>query len=89
MGWDYYDLSNTVVAGIPVPEEALRQPFDLPGFKLMTAGREVTYSEDREDYHEYRGAIICLVDTELLFTSVNVKGPYTIGHHRVDYAIAA
>ncbi|KAG9064473.1 hypothetical protein KI688_003663 [Linnemannia hyalina] len=78
MGADWYNFVSMTAAAIPVPKEALQQPFNLPGFKLMTFMHEHYDNKLKEDYNEYHGAIICLADTELLFSSVYVIGPYEI-----------
>ncbi|KAF9382749.1 hypothetical protein CPB97_006978 [Podila verticillata] len=71
-------------AAIPVPKNALQKPFDLQGFKLMTVLHE-HYDDELEDFHdEYHGAMICLADTELLPTSVEVIGPYEIENHQAE-----
>lgn len=78
MGADWYHFKSTTVAAIPVPKDALQQPFDLQGFKLMTVGHE-HYDEDLEDIRaEYHGALICVAETELHSISLEALGPYEI-----------
>ncbi|KAF9947107.1 hypothetical protein BGZ72_010856 [Mortierella alpina] len=77
MGSDWYTFSSTTAAAIPVPKDALQQPFDLPGFKLMTVHHE-HYDKKRGLSYEYHGAMICLAETELCFVSFEVIGPYEI-----------
>ncbi|KAF9310363.1 hypothetical protein BG006_004835, partial [Podila minutissima] len=63
---DWYSFTSITAAAIPVPKEALQQPFDLHGFELMTVMHE-HYDDDLEDFRkEYHGTMICLADTELL-----------------------
>src|SRR5690242_16733688 len=82
MGIDFqYTFNSTTAAAIPVPKEALRQPFDLQGFKLMTVMHEtydIMLDEDRDEYH---GAMICLADTELLPLSIRVSSSSEIRDH--------
>ncbi|CAO3572808.1 unnamed protein product [Mortierella alpina] len=76
MGADWYDFFSTTAAAIPVPKDALQQPFDLQGLKLMTVMHD-HYDEDLEESHqEYHGAMICVADTELYCVSVEAMGPY-------------
>ncbi|KAG0008791.1 hypothetical protein BGZ82_004424 [Podila clonocystis] len=82
MGADWYQFISITAAAIPVPKEALQQPFDLQGFKLMTIMHE--HYDDEKFVDEYHGAMICLADTELLPTSVEVIGPYEIINHEVE-----
>ncbi|KAG0310263.1 hypothetical protein BG000_007126, partial [Podila horticola] len=43
------------------------------------------YDDEIEDFHdEYHGAMICLEDTELLPTLVEVIGPYEIENHQAE-----
>ncbi|KAF9990026.1 hypothetical protein BGZ75_004014 [Mortierella antarctica] len=77
MGSDWYNFVSTTAAAIPVPKDALQQPFDMQGFKLMTSMHE-HYDENLDLSYEYHGALICLEDTELTFTSLEVIGPYEI-----------
>ncbi|KAG0096581.1 hypothetical protein BGZ93_004309 [Podila epicladia] len=84
MGADWYTFASITAAAIPVPIEALQQPFDLQGFKLMTVLHE-QYDDEDEDFHdEYHGAMICLADTELDPSSVEVIGPYEITSHEAE-----
>ncbi|KAF9539836.1 hypothetical protein EC957_004929 [Mortierella hygrophila] len=85
MGADWYTCISFAVAGIPVPKEALQQPFDLPGFKLMTVLHEhYNVNSELENITVYHGAMICLANTELLPTSVEVIGPYNIEKHKAS-----
>ncbi|GJJ78338.1 hypothetical protein EMPS_10697 [Entomortierella parvispora] len=84
MGSDWYTFCSTTAAAIPVPKEALKQPFDLPGFKLMTIVRETQDEYRKYEYNEYHGALICLEETELIVSSVEVIGPYEITSHQVE-----
>ncbi|KAF9575255.1 hypothetical protein EC968_003896 [Mortierella alpina] len=82
MGADWYHFFSTTVAAIPVPKDALQQPFDLQGFKLMTISHD-HYDQDLDvcsnEYHEYHGAMICLADTQLSHSvELKVIGPYQI-----------
>ncbi|KAF9308973.1 hypothetical protein BG003_010363 [Podila horticola] len=84
MGSDWYNFISITAAAIPVPKEALQQPFDLQGFKLMTVLHE-HYDDEIEEFHdEYHGAMICLADTEPLPTSVVVIGPYNIENEKAE-----
>ncbi|KAF9544504.1 hypothetical protein EC957_011900 [Mortierella hygrophila] len=84
MGADWYDFVSMTAAAIPVPKEALQQPFKLRGFKLMTFMHE-HYDDELEEHHnEYHGAMICLAGTELLLSSVEVIGPYNIEEHKAS-----
>ena len=84
MGADWYTFVSITAAAIPVPKEALQQPFDLQGFKLMTFMHE-HYDNELKDYHdEYHGAMICLGDTKPLITSAEVLGPYEIKNHQAS-----
>ncbi|KAG9064479.1 hypothetical protein KI688_003669 [Linnemannia hyalina] len=81
----WYEFGSMTAAAIPVPKEALQQPFNLPGFKLMTFMHEHYEREPEEElYNEYHGAIICLADTELLFSTVYAIGPYTIPRYQAS-----
>lgn len=81
MGADWYFFTSITAAAVPVPKEALQQPFDLQDFKLMTVLHE-HYDDNLDDFcDEYHGALICLADTELLPISVEVIGPYEIENH--------
>ncbi|KAF9537760.1 hypothetical protein EC957_007691 [Mortierella hygrophila] len=84
MGADWYTFVSMTAAAIPVPKEALLQPFNLPGFKLMTFMHEHYDKKLDEDYNEYHGALICLADTELLFSSLYVLGPYEIPEYQAS-----
>ncbi|KAG9064493.1 hypothetical protein KI688_003683 [Linnemannia hyalina] len=76
---------NFAVAGIPVPKEALQQPFNLPGFKLLTVLHEhYNVNAELENITVYHGAMICLAETELHPTSVEVIGPYGIEEHKAS-----
>ncbi|KAG0305751.1 hypothetical protein BGZ97_000988 [Linnemannia gamsii] len=84
MGADWYTFVSTTAAAIPVPKEALQLPFDLQGFKLMTVQHNY-YDEKRQGFgEEYLGAMICLENTELLLTSLEVMGPYEIKIHEAQ-----
>ncbi|KAG0348535.1 hypothetical protein BG005_011485 [Podila minutissima] len=84
MGADWYSFISITSAAIPVPKEALQQPFDLQGFKLMTVLHE-RYDDELKGFRdEYHSAMICLADTELLPTSVEVIGPYGIKNHQAE-----
>ncbi|KAF9349096.1 hypothetical protein BGX34_002057 [Mortierella sp. NVP85] len=82
MGADWYSFTCITAAGIPVPKEALQQPFEMQGFKLITVQHE-HYNEEEDNYDEYHGAMICLASTELISTPVDVIGPYEIERHGV------
>ncbi|KAG0253419.1 hypothetical protein DFQ27_007420 [Actinomortierella ambigua] len=73
----------TAAAAIPVPKEALLQPFHLPGFKLMTVRHEREDVKLEMCFNEYLGAFICVEDTVMLRTMANVIGPYEIEEHKV------
>lgn len=84
MGSDWYTFISITAAAIPVPKEALEQPFNLQGFKLMTVLHE-HYDDKLDDFRdEYHGAMICLADTKLRPSSVEVIGPYEITEHQAD-----
>ncbi|KAG0253418.1 hypothetical protein DFQ27_007419 [Actinomortierella ambigua] len=84
MGADWYSFTTTAAAAIPVPKEALLQPFHLPGFKLMTV-RHDEYDERLEVcFNEYYGALICLENTTLPPGSMDVIGPYQITRHKAQ-----
>jgi len=78
MGSDWYSFICITAAGIPIPKDALKQPFELQGFKLIT----VQHEHYDEELHEYHGAMICLASTELIPTPVDIIGPYEIVHHQ-------
>lgn len=82
MGADWYTFSSYTAVAIPVPKEALRKLFDIPGFKLMTI-EALHYDSDNggREYNQCHGALICLSETQLFPTSVKVIGPYVIEHH--------
>lgn len=85
MGADYYSFTTIPAAAIPVPKEALQQPFDLQGFKLMTVLREDDNKEPEKNGDEYHGAMICLADTELHSrVCIEVIGPYEIRFDQVE-----
>ena len=84
MGADWYSFTSITVAAIPVPKEALQQPFDLHGFNMMTVHHECYDRELDEWCLEYHGAMICLADTEWIPTSIDVIGPYEITDRRVE-----
>ncbi|KAG0273439.1 hypothetical protein BGZ95_010747 [Linnemannia exigua] len=84
MGADWYSNISITAAAIPVPKEALQRPFDLQGFKLMTVQHEHYHDKFDEFCDEYHGAMICLADTELLPTLVEVLGPYEITDHQAE-----
>ncbi|KAF9142380.1 hypothetical protein BG015_000944 [Linnemannia schmuckeri] len=84
MGADCYTFISITAAAIPVPKEALQRPFDLQGFKLMTVQHECYNDELEEFSNEYHGAMICLEDTELFRTSIEVIGPYEIRDHQAE-----
>ncbi|KAG0373381.1 hypothetical protein BGX24_011767 [Mortierella sp. AD032] len=81
MGADSYLFTSTTAAAIPVPKEALQRPFDLHGFKLMTVKH---WSFDDKFRNEYYGAMICLADTELCPTSIELIGPYEIVNYQAQ-----
>ncbi|KAF9161596.1 hypothetical protein DFQ26_004391 [Actinomortierella ambigua] len=83
MGADWYTFISTAAAAIPVPKEALLQPFYLPGFKLMTVRHEREDAKLEMCFNEYHGALICLEDTVMLPTMVYVLGPYEIRENQV------
>ncbi|KAF9161593.1 hypothetical protein DFQ26_004388 [Actinomortierella ambigua] len=84
MGADWYSFTTNAAAAIPVPKEALLQPFHLPGFKLMTVLRE-GYDERLDVcFNEYLGALICLEDTMLPAEWIGVIGPYEITENKVE-----
>ncbi|KAG0011981.1 hypothetical protein BGZ81_001827 [Podila clonocystis] len=85
MGADWYTFASITAAAIPVPKEALQHPFDLQGFKLMTVLHGHYDAELRNFRPEYHGAMICLADTELLPTLLEVIGPYGIRTHKAAY----
>ncbi|KAF9083090.1 hypothetical protein BGX29_003395, partial [Mortierella sp. GBA35] len=84
MGADWYTFTSITAAAIPVPKEALQRPFDLQGSRLMTFQHERYDDELKEFGNEYHGAMICLADTELIPTSVEVIGPYEIENHQAE-----
>ncbi|KAG0043435.1 hypothetical protein BGZ83_011410 [Gryganskiella cystojenkinii] len=86
MGADWYTFISITAAAIPVPKEALHQPFDLQGFKLMTVQNEHYDDESNTCVNEFYGAMICLADTELVPTSIQVIGPYETTEHKTTCA---
>ncbi|KAG0270680.1 hypothetical protein DFQ27_000030 [Actinomortierella ambigua] len=84
MGADWYSFATTTAAAIPVPKEALLQPFHLPGFKLMTVRQQSYDRELKVWFNEYHGALICLEDTMLPARWIEVIGPYEITRHQVE-----
>ncbi|KAF9920709.1 hypothetical protein FBU30_009368 [Linnemannia zychae] len=84
MGYDYCTVSNITAIGIPVPIEALQKPFDLGGFKLMVVVH-VHYNKERNlEYLEYHGAIICLEDTQLHYSSIDIVNAYDLTENYVN-----
>ncbi|KAF9908684.1 hypothetical protein EC991_009612 [Linnemannia zychae] len=83
MGSDWYDFFSATAAAIPVPKEALRKPFKLRGFKLMTVHHECFDEELQKHFIEYHDAMICLRDTPMPTPSIEVIGPYEIREHKV------
>ncbi|KAK3821133.1 MAG: hypothetical protein J3Q66DRAFT_332687 [Benniella sp.] len=83
MGADWYDFICYTVAGIPVPKEALLQPFELQGFKLITVHHEHDDEEQDECRDEYHGAMICLASTELIPSPIEAIGSYEIERYEV------
>ncbi|KAG0085134.1 hypothetical protein BGZ93_004214 [Podila epicladia] len=62
----------------------MQQPFNMQGFMLMTLQHE-GYDGELENFRdEYHGAMICLADTKLLPTLVEVIGPYGIENHQAE-----
>jgi len=55
-------------------QEALLQPFEPQGFKLLTVNT-YSYSEQEGGRKEYHGAVICLPDTELRPSNIALIGP--------------
>ncbi|KAF9908687.1 hypothetical protein EC991_009615 [Linnemannia zychae] len=82
MGADWYTFFSITAVAIPVPKEALQKPFDLQGFKLITIHHEHEDYKLRKSYNEYHGAMICLEDTDMCTSSIEVIGPNEIRRHR-------